>query len=89
MYVCLCRGVTERQVKQALEEGARSLGDLHRELGVGGDCGRCRCKAREMVHHHLVLEAQAWQGARPLHIYRLHPLGSQGTDPAPSARAVA
>lgn len=41
MYVCVCRAVTERQVKQAAQEGAASLRDLRDRLGVTGDCGRC------------------------------------------------
>ncbi len=90
MYVCLCRGVTERQVEQALEGGACSLGDLHHELGVGSDCGRCRCKAREMLHRHLALSASAQKPSQPVHIYRLHKRQrAAGTDTPLPSQAVA
>lgn len=41
MYVCVCGGVTERQIQQAASEGAKTLGDLRRDLGVAQECGRC------------------------------------------------
>ncbi|MBV1787317.1 (2Fe-2S)-binding protein [Marinobacterium sp. D7] len=49
MYVCICNNITERDVKQAIDEGARSVRDLNRELGVGSECGKCTCTAREMI----------------------------------------
>ena len=41
MYICLCNAVTERQIVQAAEDGARTSQDLAQELGVGLCCGRC------------------------------------------------
>ena len=41
MYVCVCHAVTERQIRQAAANGAKSLRDLRRDLGVTLDCGRC------------------------------------------------
>lgn len=53
MYVCVCRAITERQIHSAAQEGAQSLRDLRRELGVASECGRCaRCA------HHCLKEAQ-------------------------------
>ena len=49
MYVCVCQAVTDRQIRQAAEGGARTLKDLRRELGVTRDCGRCACCARECL----------------------------------------
>ena len=50
MYVCVCQAVTDRQIRQAAEGGARTLKDLRRELGVTRDCGRCASCARECLH---------------------------------------
>lgn len=50
MYVCVCRAVTDRQIREAAENGAHSLKDLRRELGVTQDCGRCASCARECLH---------------------------------------
>ncbi|WP_148861444.1 bacterioferritin-associated ferredoxin [Marinobacter fonticola] len=49
MYVCLCHGVTDRQIRQAAEEGCRSMRQLGKEMGVGRQCGRCAATAREIL----------------------------------------
>ncbi|MDR2032299.1 MAG: (2Fe-2S)-binding protein [Azoarcus sp.] len=41
MYVCICQGVTERQIHEAARNGAACLRDLRRQLGVTDGCGRC------------------------------------------------
>ncbi len=42
MYVCVCNGITEREVRECAELGARSLEDLAASIGLGASCGRCR-----------------------------------------------
>jgi len=49
MYVCVCQAVTDRQIRQAAADGARTLKDLRRELGVTRDCGRCASCAHECL----------------------------------------
>jgi bacterioferritin-associated ferredoxin len=49
MYVCVCQAVTDRQIREAAEGGARTLKDLRRDLGVARDCGRCASCARECL----------------------------------------
>jgi bacterioferritin-associated ferredoxin len=49
MYVCICHAVTDRQIREAAENGARTLKDLRNELGVTRDCGHCACCARECL----------------------------------------
>jgi bacterioferritin-associated ferredoxin len=42
MIVCVCRGVSEREVREAVRCGARTLADVSRSCdGAGGDCGSC------------------------------------------------
>jgi bacterioferritin-associated ferredoxin len=50
MYVCVCQAVTDRQIREAAEGGARTLKDLRRDLGVTRDCGRCASCARQCLH---------------------------------------
>ena len=50
MYVCVCQAVTDRQIREAAERGARTLKDLRRDLGVTLDCGRCAACARDCLH---------------------------------------
>lgn len=49
MYVCVCHGITDRQIRRAVEQGARTLGDVQMKLPVGGCCGRCEDSAREVI----------------------------------------
>lgn len=49
MYVCLCHGITDREIRQAADSGVNSMRQLGRELGVGTQCGRCACTAREIL----------------------------------------
>lgn len=41
MYVCVCRAVTDRQIRQAAAEGVRTIKELRLKLGVCSACGRC------------------------------------------------
>lgn len=49
MYVCICNGVTDREIRAAVGRGARRLEDLSRELGVATGCGSCACAANELL----------------------------------------
>lgn len=49
MYVCLCNGVTDRQIRQSIHEGASSLNDLQDTLGVATQCGQCACLTQELL----------------------------------------
>ncbi|MBS4097512.1 MAG: (2Fe-2S)-binding protein [Sulfuricella sp.] len=41
MYVCICQAVTDRQIREAICNGAISLGELRETLGIATQCGRC------------------------------------------------
>jgi bacterioferritin-associated ferredoxin len=49
MYVCVCQAVTDREIHQAARNGAKTLKDLRRDLGVSVDCGRCASCARKCL----------------------------------------
>ena len=49
MYVCICNAVTDRQIRQARDNGACSVEDLGRELKVATCCGRCADCARKIL----------------------------------------
>lgn len=57
MYVCVCNGITERQVRQAIEQGAASLSDLTEKLGVAAGCGSCAGFTEELLRSFPTLQA--------------------------------
>lgn len=49
MYVCMCNGITDREIRSAAELGARSLDDLSACLGIATCCRRCSDCARQVL----------------------------------------
>lgn len=50
MIVCLCRGVADREIAEAVRCGATSIDDISRACaGAGGDCGTCRPHIEEYL----------------------------------------
>lgn len=41
MYVCICHGVTEKDIKQAVKQGAESIEALRAQTGATSGCGSC------------------------------------------------
>lgn len=41
MYICLCKGVTDHQIRDAIADGACSMRDLRAALDVANQCGKC------------------------------------------------
>ena len=41
MYVCVCNAITERDVRQAITEGARTNEQLRQRLDAERVCGSC------------------------------------------------
>jgi len=52
MYVCVCKAITEQQLKDAVHQGANTFRDVRRCLGVSTGCGRCASHARSLVNQH-------------------------------------
>jgi bacterioferritin-associated ferredoxin len=49
MIICVCKAVSDRQIKAAVKNGATCMRDLTRELGVGTCCGKCVPEARSTL----------------------------------------
>ena len=52
MYVCICNAVTDKQIRRAARQGARSLPELRDRLGVAANCGSCAVQAMELLDRH-------------------------------------
>ncbi|MBL0010690.1 MAG: bacterioferritin-associated ferredoxin [Nitrosomonas sp.] len=58
MYVCLCKGVTENAIREAIYQGADRMRDLKASLGVTEQCGICACHAKQVLDETLVQKSQ-------------------------------
>jgi len=50
MYVCICRQVTDNQIRDLCRGGASSMTDIRSKLGVASECGKCSKLARAIVN---------------------------------------
>ncbi|WPO99046.1 bacterioferritin-associated ferredoxin [Pseudomonas sp. HR96] len=62
MYVCLCQGVTDGQIRDAIYEGCCSYKDVRETLNVASQCGKCACLAKQVVRDTLT-ELQTTQAS--------------------------
>jgi bacterioferritin-associated ferredoxin len=52
MYVCLCEGVTDTQIRDAVYEGCCSYREVRGTLGIASQCGKCACLAKQVAKQH-------------------------------------
>ena len=70
MYVCLCKGVTEKQIRREILAGATDFDELQNRLEVGLCCGQCKESTAEIIdetlsgHHHENV-INMWQPHQP------------------------
>ena len=63
MIVCICKAVSDRQIRAAVKGGATRLADIRRQTGLGSCCGKCLPEARRSLADSLSSH-QEGQGAR-------------------------
>ena len=52
MFVCLCAGITDHQIRAAASSGCDTLKQLRQELAVGAQCGKCLIHAAAVLREH-------------------------------------
>ncbi|CBL47068.1 Bacterioferritin-associated ferredoxin [gamma proteobacterium HdN1] len=63
MIVCVCKRISDTQIRTAMQNGAGSFEEVQAQLGVSTCCGRCEGYARDMV------EGQSPAGAGGTQLY--------------------
>jgi len=53
MYVCLCNGISDRQIREVVDRGAGSLCEVQAYLPVANCCGRCEETAQQVIDGHI------------------------------------
>ncbi len=49
MYVCICNGVTDRQIREAADAGCDSVPEMTMRTGAGANCGACLGLVAELI----------------------------------------
>ena len=58
MYVCLCHGITDKAIKQAvLVDGVGNMRQLKKKLGAGTQCGKCVQMAQTIIDNTIIDES--------------------------------
>lgn len=85
MYLCICKSVSDRQIREAVELGARTIGDLNIRFGIGVDCGKCTDSVREFLDTCLAAPSSAstTAGAPPV-VTEAVPLPRKPVEPDPA-----
>ena len=65
MYVCLCHGFTDHEIKALASAGTRSAAQVYRHFGVKPKCGKCVPYVRDLVQSDSDAGAPGCSGACP------------------------
>lgn len=49
MYVCICHGITDREISARIAAGARDVDSIRADLGCGATCGSCLDEVQNML----------------------------------------
>lgn len=49
MIVCVCKNVSDRQIRAAMADGATTVRAVRNQLGVSTCCGKCAPQVKGMV----------------------------------------
>jgi len=49
VYICICNGVTQTDIRQAAAAGCRSVPELTMRTGCGSSCGSCLDSAAQVL----------------------------------------
>ncbi len=58
VIVCLCEGVNEARIRDAVESGADTVRQVGRSCGAGEGCGMCRHDIREIIRSRRIRQEQ-------------------------------
>jgi len=53
MFVCLCKAVTDHQIRDAVDTGVNSFEDMQSHLSVSTVCGGCACEVKRVIEQKL------------------------------------
>jgi len=59
MFVCLCKSVTDHEIRASIDEGITSFEAMQQRLDVATVCGSCSCEVKKIIQAKLKKELGA------------------------------
>ncbi len=58
MFVCMCYGVTDKDIRNAVQQdGVGNLRELRQQLDLGSQCGKCIQMAQQIIDSTIIDES--------------------------------
>lgn len=64
MWICLCKGVSDRRIREVIRGGAQTMEAIGGETAAGTDCGKCLPAIRALLEQ-VLDETEEETSARP------------------------
>jgi len=58
MYVCICNQISDKDIKESIQEGATTMRALYKEHNIGSQCGKCCQCAKKLLNNELIKIAE-------------------------------
>ena len=49
MFVCICMGITDKDISEAVKNGAKTVSDITMITGAGSGCGSCAAETMKIL----------------------------------------
>ena len=59
MFVCLCKSVTDHEIKAAVDQGVSCFDGMQKRLQVSTVCGACECEVKQILKKKLDTEVES------------------------------
>lgn len=58
MFVCMCYGVTDKDIRNAVQQdGVGNIRELRQQLDLGNQCGKCIQMAQQIIDSTIIDES--------------------------------
>ncbi|MBP9722975.1 MAG: (2Fe-2S)-binding protein [Gammaproteobacteria bacterium] len=54
MYICICKQVTDKQLREAITKGACTIEEIRACLGASSECGSCLDSIHQIIAEYAV-----------------------------------
>ncbi|MDG4562356.1 MAG: bacterioferritin-associated ferredoxin [Candidatus Competibacter sp.] len=87
MFLCICKSISDTQIREAVDQGARTIGDISARFGVGVECGKCLDDVRQFLDACLLAPPSAQPSTPPSTPTAVEVTPPRAAKPAPQQAA--